>query len=90
VERLIQSDAVGFGGLFVNMFTLYGIKSSACMVDASADYPWFSYAYNILREENSLIKPHELYLALGSLSLSAVKLTKRYLPVISIQISLMK
>ncbi len=38
----------------------------AGMVDAPANYPWSSYAYNALREENSLIKPHELYLALGS------------------------
>ncbi len=38
----------------------------AGMVDAPADYPWSSYASNALGEDSSLIKPHEIYLALGS------------------------
>jgi len=37
----------------------------AGMVDVPGDYPWSSYACNALGKSNSLIKPHELYLALG-------------------------
>jgi len=37
----------------------------AGMVDDPKDYPWSSYACNALGQSNSLIKPHELYLALG-------------------------
>jgi len=37
----------------------------ADMVDAPENYPWSSYACNALGATNALIKPHELYLALG-------------------------
>jgi len=38
----------------------------AGMVDDASEYPWSSYACNALGKVNALIKPHELYLALGS------------------------
>ncbi|PCI44273.1 MAG: transposase [Proteobacteria bacterium] len=38
----------------------------ADMVNIPSDYPWSSFSCNALGQENSLIKPHELYLALGS------------------------
>ena len=38
----------------------------AGMVEHPADYRWSSYRVNARGEENPLIRPHELYLALGS------------------------
>jgi putative transposase len=38
----------------------------AGMVEHPADYRWSSYRSNAQGEENFLIRPHELYLALGS------------------------
>jgi len=37
----------------------------AGMVDVPSDYPWSSFTCNALGKANKLIKPHELYLALG-------------------------
>jgi putative transposase len=37
----------------------------ADMVNAPESYPWSSYACNALGKTNALLKPHELYLALG-------------------------
>jgi len=38
----------------------------AGMVDTPEDYPWSSFGCNALGRANSLIRPHELYLGLGS------------------------
>jgi len=38
----------------------------ACMVKHPSEYPWSSYRFNAVGKENSLVVPHELYLALGS------------------------
>lgn len=35
------------------------------MVDHPADYPWSSYRFNALGQENDLLTPHEEYLKLG-------------------------
>ena len=35
------------------------------MVNHPADYPWSSYKFNALGDENSLVVPHELYSRLG-------------------------
>lgn len=45
------------------------------MVDRPASYPWSSFSCNALGKENSLIKAHELYLALG---LNAAEQCKAY------------
>ena len=37
----------------------------AGMVSHPSDYPWSSYAFNALGQENVLLTPHPLYLALG-------------------------
>jgi putative transposase len=37
----------------------------AKMVDNPADYPWCSYHQNALGKKIALIKPHDIYLALG-------------------------
>lgn len=38
----------------------------AAMVESPADYPWSSYPANALGEDNSVLHPHPLYLALGA------------------------
>ena len=38
----------------------------AGMVEHPADYPWSSFRYNALGQDDSLITPHDLYLRLGT------------------------